>query len=104
MHESRTIGFSDLRNQIRYYVPFYSLLDQIPPFPFHHHIFLASAKISSVAFSLNIIVGRTGNAPGTTGKLLASTTRRPFTPRTLNFASNTAILSLSAPIAQVDVA
>jgi len=66
--------------------------------------FLASAKISSVAFWLNIIVGRTGNAPGTTGKELASTTRRPSTPLTRNLESRTASLSLSAPMAQLEEA
>lgn len=66
--------------------------------------FLASASTSSVAFWLIIIVGTTGNAPGTTGSADPSTTLSPSTPRTRNLLSSTAIGFLSPPIAQLDVA
>jgi hypothetical protein len=70
----------------------------------HYYICLIqyrSASMSSVAFSLNIIVGSTGNPPGTLGKALASTTLNPCTPLTLNLLSSTAYLSPSAPILQL---
>lgn len=70
--------------------------------PYTH--FLASASTSSVAFWLIIIVGTTGNAPGTTGSADPSTTLSPSTPRTRNLLSSTAIGFLSPPIAQLDVA
>jgi hypothetical protein len=62
---------------------------------------LTSFKMTSAAFSLMMNVGRTGKAPGTRGNALASTTLKFFTPLTRKFKSRTAILSSSAPIAQL---
>jgi hypothetical protein len=72
---SRRVRLAAFLTQIAYF-----LLQNTPPTEVISEpiqAFFASAIISSDAFWLNIMVGTTGNAPGTTGKALASTTLNP---------------------------
>lgn len=56
----------------------------IGPSPFY-----ASSKIDSLAFAERRYVGSWIKKPGITGKALASTTRSPLVPMTLNLESST---------------
>src|SRR5262249_49892891 len=61
----------------------------------------ASARITSLAFSLTMYTGVTIKKPGMRGNTEASTTRRPRAPRTRKSPSSTAPGSPSLPILQV---
>ena len=60
--------------------------------------------MASAIFSAAIRVGKLVLAQGTSGKIEASTTRRPLTPRTRPSGSVTAIGSPSAPMRQLQEA
>src|SRR5215813_15038967 len=65
---------------------------------FRERRYFPSCKIASAIFSAVISVGKLVLAQGTTGKIEASTTRKPSTPRTRPWGSVTAMLSPYAPM------
>src|SRR6476646_9219620 len=69
-----------------------------------HQAYFPSCTIPSAIVSAVMRVGKLVLAQGTRGKIEASTTRRPSTPRTRPCASVTAMGSPSAPIRQLQEA